>query len=121
MLTERRIFLYTYVEVLEKLTPLFFALDHVNFSRWVPVHIRDMKALPSCIRDEFENQGHWVLSKTNNKFSAMPIDQAHEQENTYVKGSGGCVGLTENPGAVSKHFHYKLLILLDACVFQVKV
>ena len=58
-----------------------------------------MKALPSCIRDEFENQGHWVLSKTNNKFSAMPIDQAHEQENAYVKGSGGCVGLTENPTA----------------------
>jgi len=29
----------------------------------------------------------------------MPISQAHEQENAYVKGSGGCVGLTENPTA----------------------
>ena len=62
-----------FVVVLEKVTPLFFALDHTNYSRWVPVHIRDMKALPSCIRDEFENQGHWVLSKTNNTFSAMPF------------------------------------------------
>ena len=43
-----------YVEVLEKLTPLFFALDHVNYSRWIPVHIRDMKFLPSAIRDQFE-------------------------------------------------------------------
>ena len=31
-----------YVEVLEKFTPLFFALDHVNYSRWIPVQIRDM-------------------------------------------------------------------------------
>ena len=66
-----------YVEALEKLTPLFFALDHVNYSRWVPVHIRDMKSLPGSIRDQFKNQGHWVLSKTNNKFSTIPIDQAH--------------------------------------------
>jgi len=29
----------------------------------------------------------------------MPISQAHEQENAYVKDSGGCVGLTENPTA----------------------
>ena len=54
-----------YVEVMEKLTPLFFALDHVNYAWWMPVHIRDMKCLPDSIRDEFEKQGHWVLSKTN--------------------------------------------------------
>ena len=85
-----------YVEVLEKLTPLFFALDHVNYSRWMPVHIQDMKALPDSIQDEFEKQGHWVLSKTNNLLSSIPIDQAHEQENAYVKSSSG---LTENPVA----------------------
>ena len=88
-----------YADVLEKLTPLLFALDHVNYARWIAVHIRDMKFLSSSIRDEFEEQGHWVLSKTNNKFSAIPIDQAHEQENAFVEGSGGCIGLTENPAA----------------------
>ena len=56
------------MQVLEKLTPLFFALDHVNYSRWMPVHIRDMKCLPFPIKEEFEKQCHWVLSKTNNKF-----------------------------------------------------
>ena len=35
-------------------TPLFFALEHVNYSRWMPVHIRDMKSLPDTIKDEFE-------------------------------------------------------------------
>ena len=44
-------------------------------------------------------QHHWVLSKTNNNFSAIPIDQAHEQENAFVKGAGGLIGLTENPTA----------------------
>ena len=32
----------------------------------------------------------------------MPIDQAHEQNNDLVKGSGGAVGLTENPSAFKK-------------------
>ena len=68
-----------YVEVLEKLTPLFFAMDHVNYARWMPVHIRDMKCLPESIKEEFEKQGHWVLSKTNKLFSAIPIDQAHSR------------------------------------------
>ena len=53
-----------YVEVLEERTPLFFALDHVNYSRWMLVHIRDTKSLPNPIKDEFENHSHWVLSKT---------------------------------------------------------
>ncbi len=88
-----------YVEVLEKLVPLFFALDHINYSRWLPVHIRDMRTLPEYIKDEFEKRCHWVVSKTNNRFSTIPVDQAHEQENAYVKGSGGCIGLTENPVA----------------------
>ena len=57
------------------------------------------KSLPSPIRMEFEMQHHWVLSKTNNNFSVIPIDQAHEQENAFVKGAGGLIGLTENPTA----------------------
>ena len=53
-----------YVEILAEPTPLFFALDRVNYARWLPVHIRDMKFLPDSIKDEFENCSHWVLSKT---------------------------------------------------------
>ena len=88
-----------YVEVLEQLVHLFFALDHVNYARWTPIHIRDMKCLPDSIRSEFGEQGHWVLSKTGSPFSAIAIDQAHEQENKKIKTTGGAVGLTENPVA----------------------
>ena len=62
----------------------------------------NMKCLPESTKEEFKKQGHWVLSKTNKLFSAIPIDQAHEQENASVKGSGGFIGLTENPIALKR-------------------
>ena len=91
-----------YVTVLKELTSLFFALDHVNYSRWTPIHIRDMESMPDQIKDEFEKECHWVLSKTSKTFSAIPFDQAHEQENKIVKGSSGSsilpgVARTEEP------------------------
>ena len=57
-----------YVSVLEELTHLSFTLDHVNYARWVSVHIRDMKSLPQPIKEEFENRGNWVVSKTSTSF-----------------------------------------------------
>ena len=48
------------------------------------------------------NDGHWVIQKTKNRFSAMSIDQAHEQNNALVKGSGGAIGLMQNPVAFRK-------------------
>lgn len=74
------------VESLKALVPWFFALDHQNYARWIPVHIRDMESLPTSIHKEFEEHGHWVT----------PIDQAHEQNNDLVKGSGGAVGHRES-------------------------
>ena len=35
-------------------------------------------------------------------FSAIAIDQAHEQNNSLVKGDGGAVGLTESPAALRR-------------------
>ena len=56
-----------------------------------------MKSLPDHVRSDLMK--FWVISKTHNKFSSMPIDQVHEQNNKLVKGSGGAIGLTENPVA----------------------
>lgn len=61
----------------------------MNYARWVPIHIRDMKSLPESIRREFQDHGHWVLLKTGNRFSSIPLDQVHERENKMVEGSGG--------------------------------
>ena len=91
-----------YVESLKMLASLFFALDHHNYARWIPIHIRDMENLPVHIFKEFVEHGNWVIRKTTKRFSAMPIDQAHEQNNETVKGSAGGIGLTESPSAFSK-------------------
>ena len=93
-----------YVESLAKITPWMFALDHVHYSRWLPVHIRDMMALSEKhpeIAAEF-HAGKFVIHKTSNKFSAMAIDQCHEQNNATVKGSGGAIGLTTDPSALRR-------------------
>ena len=89
-----------YVKCLREMVPWWFALDHPNYSRWVAVHICDMESLPYDLREELK-QG-WTFSKTSRQFSSMPLDQAHEQHNAIVKGSGGAVGLTENPIAFNK-------------------
>ena len=85
--------------------PWFFALDHVSYSRWLPIHLREMISLNTMhpeIASQFTNEGSFTVRKTGRKFSAMAFDQAHEQNNAMVKGEGGAVGLTENPGALRR-------------------
>ena len=52
-----------------------------------------MMTLPQSIRDKF-NQGNWVVCKSQHRFSALQIDQAHEQLNKFIKSSGGVNGIT---------------------------
>ena len=84
----------SYVEILEEIAPWFFALDRINYARWIPVHIRDMKLMTNELKVEFSK--YWVVQKTVNRFSLIPIDQYHEQNNAILKGEGGMKGLTEN-------------------------
>jgi len=58
----------------------FFALDHQNYARWIPIQFRDMQSLPTSIYQEFVACGSWEIQKTKNLFSSMPIDQTHEQK-----------------------------------------
>lgn len=93
-----------YIDALTNIVPWYFALEHIHYARWLPVHIRDMVALrnihPTAF-SEFVN-GKFVVKKTTRRFSAISIDQAHEQNNALVKGDGGAVGLTENPAALHR-------------------
>ena len=94
----------SYIDALTELVPWFFALDHTNYARWIPVHLRDMSELPTKHPDvarEFE-AGNFTIRKTKRAFSAIAIDQAHEQNNAYIKGDGGVVGLTDNPSALRR-------------------
>ena len=91
-----------YCDALSKMVPWFFSMNCTNYARWIPIHLRDMFALKDNAPDvalEFR-KGNFTVSKTTCRFSAMAIDQAHEQNNALVKGDRGAVGLTENPNAL---------------------
>ena len=93
-----------YKKSLVSLVPWMFSLDHINYARWMSVHIRDMSLLFSShpdIHQEFTN-GSFVVHKTEKVFSSIALDHAHEQVNAQVKGEGGAVGLTENPAALRR-------------------
>ena len=90
------------MESLTAIVPWMFALDHTHYSRWLSVHIRDMLLLkekhPSIFTESCA--GNFSVNKTSNKFSAMALDQCHEQNNATVKESGGAIGLLTNPSAL---------------------
>ena len=49
-----------YVESLKAIVHWFFALDHQNYARWIPIYIHDM---PTSV---FQECGHWVIQKNKN-------------------------------------------------------
>ena len=79
---------------MEALVPWFFALDHTNYARVLPIHMRDMK---SIFLNHFNPAG--LFRRPLKGFSSIPLDQAHEQNNKIIKSVGGAVCLTENPRA----------------------
>jgi len=88
----------TYVDALRELAVWFHALDHTNYGRWIPVHLRAMVELPTTrpeIAQEFR-AGNFMVQETNRPFSAILVDQPQEQNNATIKGHGGAVGLTDN-------------------------
>ena len=50
---------------------------------------------------EFKN-GNVAVHRTENRFSAIVIDQAHEQNNKVIKGDVGAIGLTKFPSALRR-------------------
>lgn len=91
-----------YIASLNALMPYFFANDSTHYARWLSVHISDMLKLPEAnpsVNEEFA-AGKFVIHKTKRLFSAIGVDQAHEQNNALIKGDGGAVGITENESAL---------------------
>ena len=93
-----------YCRALSELLPYLFANNNVHYARWLPIHLKDMLTLEEKhpqLAEEFNN-GKFVVHKSSRDYSAMAIDQAHEQANSVIKGDGGSVGVTENPSALRR-------------------
>ena len=87
-----------YMKSLDEMLPWFFALDHGNYARWLPVHLHDMGTLYLTNPAIY----NFVVFKTVQKFSSIRIDHAHEQNNKIVKGDRGAVGLPENSAELAR-------------------
>ena len=62
-----------YLDSLKDIIPWFFALDHYNYSRWMPVHIRDMENLPTSIHNEFHEHVIGWFKKLRTAFRQCPL------------------------------------------------
>ena len=94
----------TFLECLKAILPWFFALDHTQYSRWMPVFIQDFSTLERDHNETYKifRKGFFTVQKTNCVFSNMGIDQAHEQNGKILKIDGGVIGILDNPTALLK-------------------
>ena len=85
------------------LIPYFFANNNVNYARWLPIHLRDMPTLEKHPHLAYAFQrGAFVVHKPSRDFSAIAIDQAHEQASAVIKADGGAIGVTDDPLALRR-------------------
>ena len=95
---------HLFLTSLKNMISFFFGFDHIHYARWLSVHLKDLEELNEKAPDvhkEFCN-GNFMVQKTYRKFSALAVDQAHEQNNAIIKGDGGAIGLTEDPAALRR-------------------
>ena len=84
-----------YVQVLDEMCKWFFVLNRNKYSRWLPIHVKDLVGLEEqhpVIHEQFM-AGNFVVQKSHSKFSMMAKDQSHEQCNKTLKSDGGPSGL----------------------------
>ena len=76
-----------YVQCLLQIVPWLLALDHTNYCRWLPVHTSDMVNLPNNHPEMYGQfkKVNFVVQKTKNVFSALAIDECHEQVKELIK------------------------------------
>ena len=91
-----------------EMIPPFFAMDRLNYSRWLPVYIMDMRHLHETapgVQNEFVTGNHTVSRSTSQSFNQVWTDMALEQSvNLDSKTKGGIIGITQRPGALQKWF-----------------
>ena len=87
-----------YLDALTELAGWFHALDHINYARWILVHLKDTAELaerhPEIARKSGE--GGFTVHKTTKVFSSIPIEQAHEQNIACTFRKLSSSGLTLN-------------------------
>ena len=89
------------------MTPHFFAMDRLNYSRWLPIYLIDMHRLESKhtrVHQAFLSGEH-SISRSAQPFSQMSTDMALEQSiNADSKAKGGIIGISQTQSALDRWF-----------------
>ena len=81
--------------------PWLTIYDHVNYARWGPVYLADMRGLAQTapeVHEEFM-AGNFVVKRHAGRFNQVQVDQATEWVNKVCKLSNGINGITWNDTA----------------------
>ena len=95
-----------HLKSLEALIKYFFAHDHLNYARLLPLYLAIMQLIKKTVPKlwkEFET-GNFCVSKSDVKFTSIAPDHGIEQENKKLKVSGGIVGITLEEQALQRFF-----------------
>ncbi|KAK1904701.1 Beta-glucanase [Dissostichus eleginoides] len=86
--------------------PWFRAAGRMNYAKYMPVYIAEMKALEKSQPDsyKFMREGGFVVRRSDERnFNCVATDQALEQTiNREGKGQGGIIGFTLRKGALKR-------------------
>ena len=84
-----------FVQSLRNFLKWFFALGHINYARWLTVHVFDLVSLPITYPEIYQKmiRGFFCFVRTKSLFSRMAFDQVHEQHNKIIEGLGGASNL----------------------------
>ena len=95
-----------HMQSLEALIKYFFAHDHLNYARLLPLYISTMQETEKDhpeIWAEFV-KGNFCVTKGVAGFTSIGPDHGIEQENRELKVLGGIVGITQNEKSLDKYF-----------------
>ena len=84
-----------YVQVFKSIIKYIIAFNHYDYALWLTIHVDDLIKLELVCPNVYNEfcSSNSVVQKTINLFSAIALDQAHEQNNAIIKGVGGAVVL----------------------------
>ena len=84
-----------------EMLPWLTIYDHVNYARWGPVYLADMRGLAQTATEVHEEflAGNFVVKRHAGRFNQVPVDQATEWINKVCKLSNGIIGITRNDTA----------------------
>lgn len=95
-----------HLECIKAMLPWFFAYDHTNYTRYLPVYLVHMLELPDKHPEAYSmlSQGDFGVQRTTSHgFSQLPVDQTIEQTlNRNTKTKGGIIGFSLKKGAVQR-------------------